>query len=115
MKKTLTLIAVLALIAAPEVQAVEFAYDAGAELVSSYMWRGQYNGGLSFQPDVEIGYDGDLTSLRFGAWGSFGASDWKFQKGLPETEDGNPNTYFVPEVDIMLNFNVAGVILGVTH
>jgi len=116
MKKTCTLLVVLAaMLVSPELKAVEFAYDAGAEVVSSYMWRGLYNGGLSFQPDVEIGYDGDLTSLRVGAWGSIGASDWKFQKGLPETEDGNPNTYFIPEVDIMINFSIAGLKLGATH
>lgn len=47
---------------------VHFAYDAGAELVSAYIWRGQYNGGLSFQPDLEIGYDGDISSAPvFGA------------------------------------------------
>ena len=45
---------------------VEFAYDAGAEIVSSYIWRGQYTGGLSLQPDLEIGYDGEHTSLRAG-------------------------------------------------
>lgn len=116
MKKTFTVFMVLAaMFVTPELKAVEFAYDAGAELVSAYLWRGQYNGGLSIQPDVEIGYDGDHTSLRFGVWGSFGASDWKFVKGLPETEDGNPNTYFVPEIDVMLNFNVEGLMLGLTH
>ena len=116
MKKTCTLLMVLfAMMVTPELQAVEFAYEAGAELVSAYLWRGQYNGGLSLQPDVEVGYDGDHTSLRFGVWGSVGASDWKFQKGLPETEDGNPNTYFIPEIDVMLNFNVEGLMLGLTH
>lgn len=105
----------VAMFVTPELQAVEFAYEAGAEVVSAYLWRGQYNGGLSLQPDLEIGYDGDLSSLRFGVWGSVGASDWKFQKGLPETEDGNPNTYFVPELDVVLNFNVAGLMLGLTH
>ena len=116
MKKTCTILMVLAaMIVSPKLQAVEFAYEAGAEVVSSYLWRGQYNGGLSFQPDLEIGYDGDLTSLRFGVWGNVGASDWKFVKGLIKTEDYNPNTYFVPEIDVMLNFNVVGVMLGVTH
>ena len=116
MKRTSTLIMVFAaMFVAPQLQAVEFAYEAGAELVSSYLWRGQYNGGLSFQPDLEIGYDGDISSLRVGVWGSVGASDWKFQKGLPETEDGNPNTYFVPELDIVLNYNVAGFMIGATH
>lgn len=101
---------------AQKVQAVEFAYDAGAELVSAYLWRGQYNGGLSFQPDVEVGFDGEHTSFRFGVWGSVGASDWKFQKGLPKYADGsNPNTYFVPEMDLSLNFQAYGVIIGATH
>jgi len=116
MKKTLTLCMVLvAMVIAPAVHAVEFAYEAGAEVVSAYLWRGQYNGGLSFQPDLEIGYDGDLTSLRVGVWGSVGASDWKFVKGLAKTDDYNPNTYFVPEMDIMLNFNIGGLMLGATH
>ena len=115
MKKITLLMALLAMFVAPELQAVEFAYEAGAELVSTYLWRGQYNGGLSFQPDLEVCYDGDLTSLRFGVWGNIGASDWAFKSGLPETEDGNPNTYFLPEIDVMLNFNVAGLIIGATH
>ena len=115
MKKFTLIMALLAMFVAPELQAVEFAYDAGAEVVSAYLWRGQYNGGLSFQPDLEIGYDGDLTSLRVGVWGSIGASDWKFVKGLAKMEGYNPNTYFVPEMDIMINFNVGGLILGATH
>ena len=53
---------------------VNFAYEAGAEVVSSYLWRGQYNGGLSFQPYVSVGYEGEKTSFSFGAWGSVGAS-----------------------------------------
>lgn len=94
---------------------VTFAYDAGAEIVSAYLWRGQYNGGLSFQPDVEIGYDGQHTSLRVGAWASLGATDWKFQKGL-EKEDGyNPNTYFLPELDVIANFTFFGANVGLTH
>lgn len=113
--KKIGIVLMVLLMVAPQINAVEFAYEAGAELVSAYLWRGQYNGGLSLQPDLEIGYDGDHTSLRFGVWGSVGASDWKFQKGLPETEDGNPNTYFVPEIDVVLNFNVAGLVLGLTH
>lgn len=114
-KRSLIMLALVAMCICPKLQAVEFAYEAGAEIVSSYMWRGQYNGGLSFQPDLEVGYDGDLTSLRVGAWGNIGASDWKFQKGLPENENGNPNTYFVPEIDVMLNFSISGLTIGATH
>lgn len=115
MKKCTLIMALVAMLVVPEMQAVEFAYDAGAELVSAYIWRGQYNGGLSFQPDVEIGYDGELTSFRFGVWGSVGASDWAFRKGLPKDDDYNPNTYFIPEMDLMLNFQVAGLMIGATH
>ncbi|MCQ2310774.1 MAG: hypothetical protein MJZ64_03380 [Paludibacteraceae bacterium] len=94
---------------------VEFAYEAGAELVSAYLWRGQYNGGLSFQPDLEVGYDGEHTGLRVGAWGSLGATDWKFQKGLEKEDDYNPNTYFMPELDVIANFNFYGAQIGMTH
>ena len=36
---------------------VSFAYEAGAEIVSAYIWRGQYNGSLSFQPTASVGFD----------------------------------------------------------
>lgn len=96
---------------------VEFAYDAGAELVSAYLWRGQFNGGLSFQPDLAVGFNAldEKVSFRFGTWWSLGASDWGFRKGLEKDEDYNPNTYFVPEVDIYANFNLWGTTLGVTQ
>lgn len=114
-KRSVIIMALVAMCICPKLQAVEFAYDAGAELVSAYLWRGQYNGGLSLQPDVEIGYDGEHSSLRVGVWGSVGISDWAFFKGKPENENGNPNTYFVPELDVMINLNVGGLILGATH
>ena len=80
-------------------QNLEFAYDAGAEIVSTYLWRGQYNGGLSFQPDLAVGWDSEHTSFRFGTWWSLGASDWRFRKNWPSTDDYNPNTYFIPELE----------------
>lgn len=95
---------------------VEFSYEAGAELVSSYLWRGQYLGGLSFQPNLTVGYEGENTSFSAGVWGSLGASDWGFRK---ETEllgvglgDG---TYFVPELDIVASFTFFNVTVGFTH
>ncbi len=99
---------------------VEFAYDAGAEIVSSYIWRGQYNGGLSFQPDLEIGYDGEHTSLRAGVWANIGASDWGFRKGLPTYTDVDgieidPNTRFMPELDVVLSFSTYGLTVGFNH
>ena len=91
---------------------VEFAYDAGAELVSSYIWRGQYNGGLSLQPDLEIGYDGSYSSLRIGAWGNIGASDWMFKK---DQGDGTGYTKFMPEIDIVGSFTACGLSVGFNH
>ena len=110
-KKILTLIVVIMTAVTP-MFAVEFAYDAGAEIVSSYIWRGQYNGGLSFQPDVEIGYDGEISSLRIGAWGNIGASDWMFKK---DQGDGTGFTSFKPELDIVGSFSIFGLSMGFNH
>ena len=119
MKKVLVLAAAMMAAVLSAKAEVEFAYDAGFEVVSSYIWRGQYNGGLSFQPDIEIGYDGEHTSLRIGAWANVGASDWKFAKGLPTYIDNgteiNPNTRFMPEVDIIGSFSLFGLSLGFNH
>lgn len=113
--KRIYLLPAIALFALTANAEVEFAYEAGAELVSSYLWRGQNNGGLSFQPSVTVGYEGAHTALSLNAWASVGASDWKFKKGLEETEDGNPNTYFVPELDLNLTFAFYGASVGLTH
>lgn len=97
---------------------VTFQYEAGAEVVSAYLWRGLYNGGLSFQPTASIGFDAkdDDIQFRVGFWASLGASDWKFQKGLAEGPGGeNYNTYFVPETDFMASLRLWGATLGVIH
>ncbi|MBQ0119319.1 MAG: hypothetical protein KBS42_06115 [Bacteroidales bacterium] len=104
MKRNLLLVAILAIALTAQAK-VEFAYEAGAELVSAYLWRGQYNGGLSLQPNVTIGFEGEHTSLQVGAWGSIGASDWCF----------NSDTYFNPEVDITASFSCFGVTLDFAH
>jgi len=121
MKKVLVLVAAVMAVVLSAKAEVEFAYEAGFEAVSAYIWRGQYNGGLSFQPDAEVGFNAldEAIQFRFGAWGSVGASDWKFVKGLPTYMDGdtevNPNTYFVPELDIFGNFTFYGAKVGFTH
>lgn len=121
-KKVLVLFAALTAVVMSAKAEVEFAYEAGFEAVSAYIWRGQYNGGLSFQPDAEVGFNAldEAIQFRFGAWGSVGASDWKFRKGLPtyidtEGTEINPNTYFVPELDIFGNFTFYGARVGFTH
>lgn len=121
-RKVLVLVTALMAVVMSAKAEVEFAYEAGFEAVSSYIWRGQYNGGLSFQPDVEIGFDAldEAIQFRFGAWGTVGASDWKFRSGHATYFDAegteiNPNTYFVPEIDIFGNFTAYGAKVGFTH
>lgn len=114
MKKALLIVSLVTISVLAQAK-IEFAYEAGAEIVSAYLWRGQYNGGLSFQPDLEIGFAGEHIGLSAGVWGSLGATDWKFQKGLEQEEGYNPNTYFLPEVDVIANLSFFGVQLGMTH
>ena len=123
MKKIFTLFAALlmtAMIMADENSPkARFTYEAGAEVVSSYIWRGLYNGGLSFQPSVSVGFVSHTDKVKFdiNVWGNIGASDWKFRKGQPnpDAEGYNPNTYFVPEVDFTATLRVYGLVLGATH
>ena len=85
---------------------ITFAYDAGLDIVSAYLWRGQYLGGLSAQPTVDVGFDNEYVSFRIGGWANVGASDWKFQKDA---------TYFVPELDVTGSINACGITVGFTH
>ena len=115
MKKVLVLGAALMAVVLSAKAEVEFAYEAGADLVSAYLWRGQYNGGLSFQPDLEAGFDANDGDIEFraGVWANIGASDWKFKKNgivIPDIYD--PNTRFVPEVDFMAHVTAYGASLG---
>lgn len=99
---------------------LEFTYTAGAELTSAYLWRGQYNGGLSFQPELGVGFETENIAFNVGAWGNIGASDWRFttKKDKYIDEDGteiNPNTQFMPELDVMLSLSLWGASIGVNH
>ena len=95
---------------------VHFAHEFGLTLQSTYLWRGQYLGGLTFEPEVAIGYDGEKTDLRIGACADLGASDWKFKSGQEWLdEETNPNTYFNPELDLYADFNFFGVNVNFTH
>ena len=112
MKRVLVLVAAFMAVVASAKAEVEFAYEAGAEIVSAYIWRGQYNGGLSFQPEVLIGYDGEHTAFRIGAWSSLGASDWMFRK---DQGDGTAFIRFMPELDIIGSFSLFGLSVGFNH
>ena len=93
---------------------VSFAYEAGAEVVSAYIWRGQYNGSLSFQPTASIGFDAldEAIQFRAGVWASLGASDWEFKQNK---NDGRGYTRFMPELDVIASFSAYGASVGVNH
>lgn len=69
LRKTKMLAAVL-LLAAPVVAGTQehVEADLGADVVSSYLWRGQDLGNVSIQPSVSVSYKG----FWVGAWGSVG-------------------------------------------
>lgn len=111
MKRFITMfVAVMAAVVMAKAE-VEFAYEAGADIVSSYIWRGQYNGGLSLQPEGLVGFDAKdgAISFRAGAWASIGASDWKFKK---DQNDGTGYTMFMPEVDFIASLTAFGASVG---
>ena len=115
MKKVLVLVAAMMAVVLSAKAEVEFAYEAGADLVSAYLWRGQYNGGLSFQPEGLVGFDANDGNIEFraGVWANIGASDWMFKKdGLVIPDAYNPNTQFMPEVDFIASVTAYGASLG---
>ena len=115
MKKVLVLVAAMMAVVLSAKAEVEFAYEAGADLVSAYLWRGQYNGGLSFQPEGLVGFDANDGNIEFraGVWANIGASDWMFKKdGLVIPDVYNPNTKFMPEVDFIASVTAYGASLG---
>lgn len=65
----------------------------GADLVSSYIWRGSYNAGASVQPTLELNYGG----FTLGAWGNVDLG-------------GNGKK----EVDLSLRYSVDGFTVGIT-
>ena len=115
MKKLLVFsVALMATILSAKAE-VEFAYEAGAEIVSSYIWRGMYNGGLSFQPEGLGGFNAldEAIQFRAGVWASLGASDWKFKTdGIKLGDEFNPNTHFMPEVDFIASLTAYGASVG---
>lgn len=72
--------------------------EVGADVVSSYLWRGQNLGGISIQPSVTL----DWKGLYVSGWGNIGADNWTFE-----------NLY--PELDITIGYDNYGVQLDLTH
>ncbi|MBR0195842.1 MAG: hypothetical protein IJQ32_06365 [Paludibacteraceae bacterium] len=75
-----------------------FEWSAGCDFTTAYLWRGMRWGGMSFQPDVCVGYAG----LSLEAWANIGAVDNSFKE-------------FNPELDMTLQYKAAGLTVGFTH
>jgi uncharacterized protein (TIGR02001 family) len=71
--------------------------SAGADLVSSYVWRGMYQTGASVQPGLTLSVGG----FSLGVWGS---TDFSIAE----------NASIAKEFDVTLGYEVAGFSIGVT-
>ncbi len=77
---------------------IGFQYGASASVVSNYLWRGLYVGGLSLQADATVGYGGFFVNM----WWNIGASDWTFRQ-------------FNPEIDLAVGFSRWGLSVYYLH
>lgn len=68
-------------------------FHGGADLVSTYVWRGSYNAGASIQPTVSM----QVAGFTVGAWGS--------------TDLGGNGK---KEVDLSVNYSIKGFTVGIT-
>lgn len=93
-RKTMLFCAIVGLTSASTVKAQDkVEASVGADLVSSYIWRGQDLGGVSIQPGASLSYKG----LSLSAWGSVGF-------------DGAD----AKEFDLTLSYTYGGFSIGVT-
>lgn len=101
MKKTILSALLCGLLCTIPVRAIEmpgFEWSIGTDITSAYLWRGMRYGGLSFQPDVSIGYGG----LMVEGWANIGTEDYTFKA-------------FAPELDVTISYGLAGFRVGVNH
>lgn len=119
MKRLLLVISFLFLVTnvpAQEESGSKFSADAGAELVSRYIWRGSEWGGNSpaIQPFFSICYNlSDYGILEFGAWGnymfqgSFTENDFTLKYSLPTEKYGvfslGLTDYLFPYLNVSIN------------
>ena len=92
----LTMMAMVASSAEAEEPVNDVSISVNADLVSSYVWRGQKMGGVSLQPGASVSWKG----ISLGAWGSY---------ALSPTHNGTDE-----ELDITLGYDVKGLHVGVT-
>ncbi len=70
----------------------------GTDVVTTYVWRGQQNAGVSFQPSASLSWKG----LSLGAWGSVAVAPQGRFTGTQE------------ELDLTLAYSTKGLTLGIT-
>ena len=75
-----------------------FEWTVGADVTTTYLWRGLNLGGLALQPDVMIGYGG----LKLEGWANISPKDYTFKE-------------FNPELDVTLSYSIYGLTVGATH
>lgn len=96
-------------------QPVGFTYGVGADIVSNYIWRGLYVGGLGVQLDANVGYGGAFIDM----WWNLGACDWTFQgtkKGIGYNTPARARVDgFNPEVDMTIGFSRWGLTVMFMH
>ncbi len=98
MKRIINKVALTALVASTaSVTAIaqdQIEASVGADLVSSYIWRGQKLGNAAVQPSLSLGWKG----LSLGAWGSV---------GIVDSDDTS-------EFDLTLSYTIGGFTVGIT-
>lgn len=81
-----------------EYEELGLTFEVGADLVSSYLWRGQNLGGMSIQPMVSLDWNG----LYVSGWANIGADNWSFEE-------------LNPELDITIGYDNFGLAVDLTH
>lgn len=79
-------------------KSIGLSLEVGADVVSSYLWRGQNLGGISIQPSITLDWNG----LYVSGWASIGADNWTFAN-------------LCPELDVTIGYDNYGVQLDLTH
>jgi len=91
MKKVLLIIVFFAITVVVSAQE-KISVDSESDLVSSYIWRGIYQTGVSFQPKINLSAKG----LKLGAWGSTDFST------------------LAKELDFFVSYEISGLSVGIT-
>jgi hypothetical protein len=93
MNKIISFVIIAVTLAAPAKIKAQTDFSLGADIVSSYLWRGTYCAGTSIQPGMGL----EAGGFSIGAWGSVDVGGW----GLKE-------------VDLSVGYSVGGFSIGLS-